>query len=166
MSDGREKRVFSYVKVHLFNLVLAALKMNHPKVNEAISRSGVFPSMEKLLLEFSFNDILCSKFLSIFQVCVDSYYEGFFNSILNYKKLTRFMEDYSELCYKGLKLKKERHSHANPEVLKSMFSKIDSTKNKRLNDPLMEYEIFVNFKASFLKDFRVDDRNFPGLETE
>ena len=113
--------------------------------------------MEKLILEYSYNDILCSKFLVLFSVCVDSYFEGFFNSILNPKKLTRFMEEYSELCYKALQNKKERHSHANPELLRNMIAKIDNTKNQRLKEPLMDYEIYVDFRAAFLKDFRVDD---------
>lgn len=31
---------------------------------------------------------------------------------------------------------------------------------------MLTYEIFINFKAVFEKDFKVNDQNYPTLETE
>lgn len=62
--------------------------------------------------------------------------------------------------------KKIRYSYANPEFIKNIFSKIETTKNKRFKDSMLSYEIFINFKAVFLKDFKVEDENYPKLETD
>ena len=85
--------------------------------------------------------------------------------ILNPKILTKFLENYCELIYRDKKNVK-RITTANPELIRKIFSKIESCENKQFLDNLSKHEYFSEFKETFSKDFKEKEHNYPKVQEE
>ena len=94
MADGYDRLTIEPSKIEVLNLLISILKINNPQINEKLSISGIFPTVQKLILSHIENDILVLKFVKLFNFTVDTYYKHFQSSILNFKKLTKFLEDF------------------------------------------------------------------------